>query len=330
MIERVADNIYRIGVPLPGNPLKETNAYFIRGAEGDLLVDTGFRREECREALMTGLKEAGARQDRLDVLLTHVHADHSGLAAEMAGRYRRIYMSRIDMRHMEMVLNGTSSEFMKKRLISEGFPKEIVNRVAENNPAWVFSIRKMDDRFIPLDDGDVVEAGGCRLKTILVPGHTPGNAMFWLEEQRIMFTGDHILFDITPNITAYPDVDDSLGDYLKSLEKAAAYSVKLALPGHRQTGDYGQRIGALLEHHRQRIAEAKEIVERFDGLTAYEIAGRMTWRIQAKDWASFPETQKWYAVRECLSHLDYLCRRNHLKRTWENGTWRYHSPIEVR
>lgn len=31
MIEEVAKNIYRIGVVLPGNPLKELNSYFIRG-----------------------------------------------------------------------------------------------------------------------------------------------------------------------------------------------------------------------------------------------------------------------------------------------------------
>ena len=51
MTEQIGENLYRIGIPLPGNPLKELNSYLIRGTEGDLLIDTGFRREECRIAL---------------------------------------------------------------------------------------------------------------------------------------------------------------------------------------------------------------------------------------------------------------------------------------
>lgn len=48
-MEQIRDNIFRIGVPLRGNPLKEVNSYLIRGRERDLLIDTGFRRQECLE-----------------------------------------------------------------------------------------------------------------------------------------------------------------------------------------------------------------------------------------------------------------------------------------
>lgn len=51
-----------------------------------------------------------------------------------------------------------------------------------------------------------------------------------------MLLGDHVLFDITPNITDWWDVPDSLGDYLRSLDKIAAYPVTLPLPGHREAG----------------------------------------------------------------------------------------------
>ena len=57
LVEQVADGIWRIGVELPQNPLRELNSYLIKGKENerDLLIDTGFRREECREALFAGL-----------------------------------------------------------------------------------------------------------------------------------------------------------------------------------------------------------------------------------------------------------------------------------
>jgi glyoxylase-like metal-dependent hydrolase (beta-lactamase superfamily II) len=97
MIEEVYKNIYRIGVVLPGNPLKELNSYFIRGKDSDLLIDTGFRRPVCREALEQGLRELESDPARRDVLATHLHSDHSGMADLFTGPDRCIYMSAVDI-----------------------------------------------------------------------------------------------------------------------------------------------------------------------------------------------------------------------------------------
>ena len=55
MVEEIAKNLYRIPVPLEGNPLRELNSYFIRGTDRDLLIDTGFRTKACLVALEDGL-----------------------------------------------------------------------------------------------------------------------------------------------------------------------------------------------------------------------------------------------------------------------------------
>ena len=106
MVEQVYENIYRIGVVLPNNPLKELNSYFVRGDETDLLIDTGFRCDECREALEQGLKELGSDRSRLDVMITHIHSDHSGMADLFVGEGRNIYMSDIDLEYMKIFLAG--------------------------------------------------------------------------------------------------------------------------------------------------------------------------------------------------------------------------------
>ena len=68
MPQEIIPNLYRLPVPLPGNPLKELNAYLIRGKDRCLLVDTGFRQEPCRQALFSQLKELGlAPGGRVDV-----------------------------------------------------------------------------------------------------------------------------------------------------------------------------------------------------------------------------------------------------------------------
>ncbi|MDU4961892.1 MAG: hypothetical protein E6X17_14655 [Sporomusaceae bacterium] len=59
MVDEVAERIYRIEVPLPKNPLKYVNAYWINGGERCLLIDTGLDRPECLAALPSQSGEAG-------------------------------------------------------------------------------------------------------------------------------------------------------------------------------------------------------------------------------------------------------------------------------
>ena len=56
----------------------------------------------------------------------------------------------------------------------------------------------------------------------------------------------------------------------------------------------------------RRLGEVLDILAADPGLTAYEITSRMKWKIHANSWADFPAAQKWFAVGECLSHLDHL------------------------
>ena len=64
MAEELLHNIYRLDVPLPHNPLKNLNSYFLRGQKGgrSLLIDTGFRQEACRSAMLEELAAVGADQ----------------------------------------------------------------------------------------------------------------------------------------------------------------------------------------------------------------------------------------------------------------------------
>ena len=270
------------------NGLRELNSYLLKGEDSWLLIDTGFRKEACRQALSAGLRELGADIEKTDVLLTHLHSDHSGLAAEFAGKNRKVYLSRTDLKYLSMnIANKTVAE-RNARFLEEGFPPDLLEENARINPAMAERLQSLDDRFTPIDDGQEIRIGEYRLKTIVVPGHTPGNTMFWMPEQEIMFTGDHVLFDITPNITAWSWVEDSLGDYLENLLRVRNYPVQLALPGHRKSGDYKERIRVLLDHHARRLAETERIIRQNPGLNGYEIAGRMTWKIRAASWEEFP------------------------------------------
>ena len=325
MIEELYRNIYRIAVPLKGNPLKELNSYFIRGDRSDLLIDTGFRTPDCRRALEEGLKDLRSEPDRRDVYVTHMHADHSGMADQFVGDGRKIYISKTDLVFIRKWI-GKSYEENDRRFLEEGFSKEMLDELEKNSPS---SICVMKNWYLPglhaVTEGYTIPAGEYEFQVISVPGHTPGNTMLYEKAHGLLFSGDHILFDITPNITFWDDMEDSLGNYLDSLCKADAFSVRMTFPGHRKTGDCHERIHELQAHHERRIAETYKIVCEMPGQLASEIAGQMKWKIRASSWEDFPVVQKRFAVGECIAHLDYLINRGKLRREMHSdGRWRYY------
>src|SRR5699024_9639007 len=103
MYTQIEGNIFTIPVPLPDNPLRNLNSYLIRAEGGGrhLLIDTGFRRAECLDALQEGLAELGVRLEDTDIFLTHLHSDHTGLAGDLAAPGARVYISREDVERLE-------------------------------------------------------------------------------------------------------------------------------------------------------------------------------------------------------------------------------------
>ena len=321
MTERIAQGLYRIPVPLPGNPLRELNSYLLTGGERKLLIDTGFRQEECRQALFAGLAALGVDPRDVDVVLTHLHSDHSGLAPEVAGDAGWIYASGPDRDYLEHMGSDQWAR-IDAFYRSEGFPPELLVQNRTRNPSRAL-IPAPTTRYRTLEPGALLEAGSRRLRCILVPGHTPGQMCFWEEREGILFTGDHVLFDISPNITPWAGMEDALGSYLESLRAVRDMPVRLSLPGHRGRGELAPRVDSLLEHHARRLDGLHAILRERPELTAYEAAGFMRWRIRASSWKDFPLAQKWFAVGECIAHLDHLRMLGRVIRFWEGGVWRY-------
>jgi glyoxylase-like metal-dependent hydrolase (beta-lactamase superfamily II) len=326
MPEEVWQGIYRIPVPLPNNPLKELNSYLIKGKDRSLLIDTGFRQEACRQALQAGLEELEVCREETDILLTHLHSDHAGLAGEFIAPGRSIYINAGEQARMEASAKGETWKNSDARYLEEGMNPQQLEELHSTNPARALAPLPQFEQYVPLAPGQVLEVGGHKLVAVLTGGHTPGHTSLWLPEEEVMFTGDNVLFDITPNITAWKGVEDSLGDYLATLQSMRDYKVKRALPGHRKSGVFAQRVEELLSHHQARLEEARNIVKRNGGMTAYQITAQMTWKIKASSWETFPLVQKWFAIGECFSHLDRLRVLGEARRELgEDGLYHYYA-----
>ena len=302
MADEIRKGLYRISVPLPNSPLKDLNSYVIKGKDRNLIIDTGFNRSVCYEAMQKGLAELRVDLLKTDFMLTHMHADHTGLVTRLATQTSRIFFSRIDARVFDGDHGWQSLVDFAER---NGFPAEELQKALASHPGFKYSPQKMPV-FTLLDDGDVIECGNYRLRCIATPGHTQGHICLYEEDQKIFFSGDHVLFDITPHIESWAYETNSLADYMASLDKVSHLAVDLVLPGHRNfQGDLKSRIDALKIHHRERAEEVLEVLGN-KTLNAYEIAAGMTWDIDCETWEDFPIAQKWFATGEAIAHLRYL------------------------
>lgn len=323
MTERITNNVWTFEIPLPDSPLKNINCYVLKGGAGErnLLVDTGFNRPECLEALLTGMKELELLPEDTDVFLTHMHSDHVGNASALQKLGCRIMLSKTD----ERVRQNSFWADGAARLLAEGMSRDALDVVMQSNPALLYAPGPFSAETVT--DGDLLNYAGHTLECVATPGHTPGHMCLYDRENQIMLLGDHVLFDITPNICRWTDMDDALGTYINSLQKMLSYDIRIALPAHRSTGGTSveERVMALLEHHRTRLTEVGDIIRTRPGLNGYDICGLMTWHIKSTSWEEFPPSQKIFAVGETLAHLDRLTVSGRIKRVVDtDGCVRYY------
>lgn len=321
MPEEIASNWFRLRIPLPDTPLKELNSYLIRGKERNLLIDTGLNRSQCLQAMLKELKVLNIDLAQTDLFITHLHADHLGLAFRLASPGSRVYLSRQDA---ELVMNWTGFGPMLEYAVSCGFPREQLQRALDRHPGFKFRSDQIPELHL-LSDGDIVTCSGYQLHCRLTPGHTPGHLCLYEPLHNILISGDHILGDITPNIQCWSNERNPLKDYLQSLDRTAGLEVEQVLPGHRELfQDLQARISELREHHDQRLKEVLDSLTQNEA-TPFQVAAGMNWDLDCDSWDDFPVTQKWFATGEAMAHLRFLEEQGSVRRTHRDGLFLYTS-----
>jgi glyoxylase-like metal-dependent hydrolase (beta-lactamase superfamily II) len=302
MTEEILPGLYRIKIPLPESPLKYLNSYVIKSDDRSLIIDTGFNRKECFDAMNNGLSEIKVDLAGCDFFITHLHADHFGLIARLATNKSKIYFSRPDK---EIIESWEGFEPMIEYAEKNGFPENELRNALHQHPGYKYGSDWTPDMSI-LEDGETITYGNYCFECVETPGHTLGHICLYEAGKKILIAGDHILSDITPNIQCWSDKENPLEKYLASLDKVRKLDVGLVLPGHRRLfKDNRARIDELKRHHEKRADEILDILKKGSG-NAFEVASGMTWDIRYDSWNDFPVAQKWFATGEAISHLRFL------------------------
>ncbi|MCD6296046.1 MAG: MBL fold metallo-hydrolase [Deltaproteobacteria bacterium] len=300
--------INRIEIPIPF-PIRSVNCYFIEDSI-PTLIDAGFCSEEGMNAVEPALKKAGYRiSDIKRILLTHGHLDHVGLAGKIAAiSGAEVFIHPLDrdkciwdvLENQEKRMAPFLSFFKEA-----GLPDTIIRDI---------SLRMSDrfERFFP-GDFDVKYITGHEafsfddftLKVICCPGHTPGSVCFFDRNNGRLFSGDHLLKNVTSNPVVEIENQDknngyrSLSSYLKSLELIAAMEVKEVLPGHGAPfSNSRERVDEIIRHHR---------IRRQEVLDAFSDRGEMTLFMVSQK--LFPKVRGWdifLGLSETHGHLEVL------------------------
>ena len=195
MLEEVYPDIHRIEVPLPRNPLRDINSYVIRGEDCFLVVDTGMNRPECLDAVRAALDALSVDLSRTDFFITHQHSDHIGLVSALKSPASHVFLNPLEAAH---ILDPDLWTGMAAVARTHGFPDAEAATDAHPGRKYLFSGRP---DFTHLLEGDTVPIGKYTFRCIATPGHTPGHLCLYEAEAKILFSGDHILDTITPNIS---------------------------------------------------------------------------------------------------------------------------------
>ncbi|MFE9063546.1 MBL fold metallo-hydrolase [Streptomyces violaceusniger] len=319
--------VWSIPVPIPDNPLGHTLVHLLDTDRGPVLIDTGWDDPTAWDTLTAGLAACGTSvSDVHGVLVTHHHPDHHGLSGqvrEASGAW--IAMHAADAQVVRRTREAEPSRwlvYLEEKLSAAGAPEEHLAPLRASRASGRTGLPGQraalpDREIVP---GELLDLPGRRLRAVWTPGHTPGHVCLHLEEAHPaagesmpghgrLFSGDHLLPEITPHIGLYEDPDDTtvidpLGDYLDSLERVAALAPAEVLPAHQYAfTDAPARVRALLSHHEERLAGLRALLTT--PLTPWQLAESMEWN---RPWEQIPYGSRNIAVSEAEAHLRRLVK----------------------
>lgn len=301
-----------------------------------MLIDTGWNSEESYNALNAAFKQIGFSVSEVrKIIVSHLHPDHFGLATRIKKEAPQsaLLMHKADADSLKQNLAFHSQVVRKldEWLIMHGVPSQAFSEIRGSS---LENISRPSQPDVLLEGGELLKVGDSfSFEVISTPGHTIGQiCMYDRGGSNLIFSGDHVLPTITPNISLSPIYNgDPLGDYLNSLEILRPIKASRILPSHEHVFENLQkRIDEIEEHHRSRLQNTLDVVNSGKVVVSgYDVATKMRW--YAGSWEKLSTWEKRAAVMETLAHLEHLKREKRLVevREMNDGDIRiYYKPVE--
>ena len=253
-ITEIYPKIFHIKLPLPLE-VREVNAYLFTG-EIPTIIDCGAETAKSFEALKTLMKKTGV-QRIARILPTHFHMDHVGIASVLAAEGTEIFTNPIDYEEWTTYANKDSFAILHGWMTEDWSVPEEKMQILRDNHYYYKTLFALPP-IVSLDQpGDYIQAGDYRLQIISTPGHTRGHVSYWLEKEKLIFSGDVLL----PDQIAYPETwlvgktrVSGLLSYINSIKKLESLGGERYFPGHGVIGnDPTPRCRTLLKQIKKQV-----------------------------------------------------------------------------
>ncbi|MDI3382547.1 MBL fold metallo-hydrolase [Xenophilus aerolatus] len=228
--------------PLPF-ALDHVNVWLLEDGERTVVVDTGMDNPANREAWDHLLSSHGglAAGGRIEVLVTHMHVDHVGMAGALVDRLgAQLHMTEGEYESVRRAVLEASQALPPRARHSffraAGWPDAAIAEPSLLQGGYLQSVSPLPHHYSRLRDGDTVMAASTSWEVIAGSGHSPEHACLYSEERRLFISGDQVLPRISSNVSVTfhePEANPMQGwlDSIAMLRERVADDV-LVLPAH--------------------------------------------------------------------------------------------------
>jgi glyoxylase-like metal-dependent hydrolase (beta-lactamase superfamily II) len=202
-------------------------------------------------------------------------------------------------KHVKAIVGAAMRERVRWVLLTHTHPDHSPATAAlvKATGAEVLAYSKRDpelkvDRTI--GEGDVVDGTEFRLEVLHTPGHAPNHLCFFLDEERVLFTGDTILDGMYSVVS--PKTGGDMAQYMATLERLRKMRLARIAPGHGDVIEEPRaRIDEYLQHRRQREKQVLSLVKKQGPIRIPKIVAAL--------YADTPEALLPVAANQVQAHL---------------------------